>query len=96
MDTHLGLMHLGAELTTLHLKTAVWFPAMWEKVRDRLQQCHGCIQKTRRMKDDRVAACYHPRPKGRVASKIHIDLAGSLPTTAEGYKWILGIVDNRY
>ena len=29
-----------------------------------------------------------------MASIIHADLAGPLPTTAEGFNWILGVADN--
>ena len=38
--------------------------------------------------------CFYPREKGSATQIVHLDLAGPLPTTKEGYKYILGIADN--
>ena len=90
-DLHLRLTHFGTEIVTLNLKQLVWFPGMWNKVRQVLMCCQGCIQKSNHQLDKQVARCYYPREKGCVAEIVHLDLAGPLPTKEDGYKYILGI-----
>ena len=41
-----------------------------------------------------MAGCYYPREKGNVANYVHLDLAGPLPQTKDGHKYILGIQCN--
>ena len=93
-ELHLRLTHYGVETIVLTMKHLVWFPSMWSRVRQILQVCPGCIQKNHKQLDRRVAGCYYPREKGNVASYIHLDLAGPLPRTQDGFKYILGIQCN--
>ena len=44
--------------------------------------------------DVRVEHCFSTREKGRVAQIVHIDLAGLMPDTKEGFKYILGLANN--
>ena len=66
-DLHLKLTHFGTEIVILTLKHLVWFPNMWARVRQVLLCCPGCVQKTNKQLDKRVAGCYYPREKGNVA-----------------------------
>ena len=50
--------------------------------------------KTQQATGQEVAGCYYPREKGNVASYVHLDLAGPLPRTRDGFKYILGIQCN--
>ena len=93
-ELHLRLTHYGVETMVLTMKHLVWFPNMWARVRQVLQVCPGCIQKHNKQMDKRVAGCYYPREKGNVASYVHLDLAGPLPRTQDGFKYILGIQCN--
>ena len=78
----------------LTLKHLVWFPNIWPKVRQVLQDCPGCVQKHHKQLDKRVAGCFYLREKGNVAEYVHLDLAGPLPETEDGHKYILGIQCN--
>ena len=93
-ELHLRLTHYGVETMVLTMKHLVWFPHMWARVRQVLQVCPGCVQKHNKQLDKRVAGCYYPREKGNVASYVHLDLAGPLPRTRDGFKYILGIQCN--
>ena len=59
-----------------------------------MTQCVGCMQTHKLQNDVRVEHCFYTREKGSAAQIVHLDLAGPLPTTKEGYKYILGIADN--
>ena len=41
-----------------------------------------------------VEHCFNTKEKGSAAQVVHLDLAGPLPESKEGYKYILGIGDN--
>ena len=72
----------------------MWTLNIYSKVKKVLSKCPGCMQKHKIQKDVRVEHCFFPREKGRVSQIIHMDLAGPMPTTTTGYKYILGIADN--
>ena len=93
-ELHLRLTHYGVETMVLTMRHLVWFPHMWTRVRQVLQVCPGCVQKHNKQLDRRIAGCYYPREKGNVASYVHLDLAGPLPRTPDGCKYILGIQCN--
>ena len=93
-ELHLRLSHYGVETMVLTMRHLVWFPHMWTRVRQVLQVCPGCVQKHNKQLDKRIAGCYYPREKGNVASYVHLDLAGPLPRTPDGCKYILGIQCN--
>ena len=42
----------------------------------------------------RVEHCFYTKEKGSAAQIVHLDLAGPLPESKKGYKYILGIADN--
>ena len=93
-ELHLRLSHYGVETMVLTMRHLVWFPHMWTRVRQVLQVCAGCVQKHHKQLDKRIAGCYYPREKGNMASYVHLDLAGPLPRTPDGCKYILGIQCN--
>ena len=93
-ELHLRLSHYGVETMVLTMRHLVWFLHMWTQVRQVLQVCPGCVQKHHKQLDKRIAGCYYPREKGNVASYVHLDLAGPLPRTPDGCKYILGIQCN--
>ena len=59
-----------------------------------LTQCAGCMQKHKMQNNMRVEHCFYMKEKGSAAQVVHLDLAGPLPESKEGYKYILGIADN--
>ena len=42
----------------------------------------------------RVEHCFHTKEKGFTSQVVHLDLAGPLPESKEGHKYILGLVDH--
>merc|ERR1712240_882177 len=87
-------MHIGADGTTRQAQKFVWRPGLYNKVRNELAKCAGCVQKQKIQKDVRVEHCFSTREKERAAQIVHIDLVGPLPDTKEGFKYILGIANN--
>ena len=67
---------------------------LYSAVHRELTKCVGCMQKHKLQRDIRVKHCFYTREKGSVAQIVHLDLAGPLPTSKEGYKYILRIADN--
>ena len=45
-------------------------------------------------KDVRVEHCFHMKEKGFASQVVHLDLAGPLPESKEGHKYILGLADH--
>ena len=76
------------------LQHLVWFPSIWARTRQVLLHCPGCVQKHNNQADARIAGCYCPREKGNIAEYVHLDLAGPLPESADGGRYILGIQCN--
>ena len=52
------------------------------------------MQKHKIQKDVRVEHCFYTKEKGFAAQVVHLDLAGPLPESKEGHRYILGIADN--
>ena len=52
------------------------------------------MQKHKIQKDMRVEHCFHTKEKGFAAQVVHLDLAGPLPPSKEGYRYILGLADH--
>ncbi len=94
LDAHLLLSHLSAQKVSHYLRQVVWFPSMWAAISRVLQECAGCRQKVKIQADRRLAGCHFPRPKGTVASQIHLDLAGPLSIDMDSFRYILGVQDN--
>ena len=69
-------------------------PGWYSAVRRELMKCSRCMQKHKIQKDVRVEHCFHTKEKGFAAQVVHLDLAGPLPESKEGYKYILGIADH--
>ena len=76
------------------LRHLVWFPDLWARTRQVLLRCPGCVQKHNHQADKQIAGCYYPREKGNVAEYVHLDLAGPLPESTDGGRYILGIQCN--
>ena len=58
---------------------------------DQMRRMHA---ENKLQRDIRVKHCFYQSEKGSTAQIVHLDLTGPLPTTKEGYKYILGIADN--
>ena len=52
------------------------------------------MQKHKIQNDMGVEHCFYTKEKGVTAQVVHLDLAGLLPESKEGHKYILGIADN--
>ena len=93
-DLHLRLTHFGTETVTMMMRHLVWFRSIWARTRQVLLRCPGCMQKYNNQSDTRIAGCYYPREKGNIAEYLHLDLAGPLPESMDGGRYILGIQCN--
>ena len=89
-DSPLGA-HQGFDRTYQRLKQKYWWPSMAKDVKTYIQCCDTC-QRTKRQ--------YHisktplqPLPTTERFQRIHMDFLGPLPTTTQGHKHILLIVD---
>ena len=87
-------MHIGVDRIVQQAQRFLWMPGLYSAVSRELAYCVGCMQKHKLQRDIRVEHCFYPREKGSTTQIVHLDLAGPLPTTKEGYKYILGIADN--
>ena len=54
----------------------------------------GVYRKNNHQLNLRIAGCYYPREKGNIAKYVHLNLAGPLPETTDGGRYILGIQCN--
>ena len=52
------------------------------------------MQKHKIQKDARVEHCFHTKEKGFASQVVHLDLAGPLPESKEGHRYILGLADH--
>ena len=93
-DIHLYHMHLGIDATVRQVQRCVWMPGLHAAVRTELLKCPGCVQKQKIQQDVRVEHCFHTKEKGFASQVVHLDLAGPLPESKEGYKYILGLADH--
>ena len=69
-------------------------PGLYSAVSRELTKCSGCMQKHKIQKDVRVEHCFYMKEKGFAAQVVHLDLAGPLPESKEGHKYILRIADH--
>ena len=93
-NIHLYHMHLGVDGIVRQAQKCIWMPGLHDAICRELLKCHGCMQKHKIQKDVRVEHCFHTREKGFTSQVVHLDLAGPLPETKEGYKYILGLADH--
>ena len=93
-DLHLYHMHLGVDGILKHAQKCVYMPGLRTAITRQLSSCQGCMQKHKIQRDVRVEHCFHTREKGFTSQVVHLDLAGPMPETKEGYKYILGLADH--
>ena len=93
-DIHLYHMHLGIDGIVQQAQKCIWMPGLYSAVCRELIQCVGCMQKHKMQNNMRVEHCFYTKGKGSATQVVHLDLAGPLPESKEGYKYILGIADN--
>ena len=93
-DVHLTHMHIGVDGTTSQAQKFISMPGLYITVQTELAKCANCVQKQKIQKDVRVEHCFCTREKGKVTQIVHLDLAGPLADTKEGFKYILGLADN--
>merc|ERR1712240_300152 len=92
-NIHLYNMHLGINRIVRQAQKCVWMPRLHATVRKELLKCPGCMQKHKIQKDVRVEHCFHTKEKGFAAKVVHLDLAGPLPPSKDGYSYILRLAD---
>ena len=92
-DLHLHHMHLGVDGIVRQAQKCVWMPGLHAAVGRELVKFFGCMQKHKIQKDVRIEHCFHMKEKGFASQVVHLDLAGLLPESKEGYKYILGLAD---
>lgn len=83
--------HLGFNKTLSKLQASFWWPEMEKSVADWVRSCIICRRNkaTRSKKAGLLSNMYAQRPFDRV----HVDLYGSMATSASGYKFVLVAVD---
>ena len=87
-------MHLGVDGILKHAQKCVYMPGLRTAIAKQLASCQGCMQKYKVQKDVRVEHCFYTRERGYTSQVVHLDLAGPMPETKEGYKFILGLADH--
>ena len=93
-DIHLYHMHLGIDGTVRQVQKCIWMLGLHATVHRELLKCPGCMQKQKIQRDVRVEHCFHTKEKGFASQVVHLNLAGPLPESKEGYKYILGLADH--
>ena len=92
--SHLQLSHLGAGKVIAYLQTWAWWPKMGAMTKQQLSKCHGCIQKTRPANPQRISEAFYVHAKEAPGEEICIDFCGPFPTTEQGFKYVLVIIDS--
>ena len=84
--------HQGSERTFHTIRLKYYWPSMFSEIDFYCKSCETC-QKTKRYYHAQHAPL-NPLPPGNIFSRIHIDILGPLPTSDEGFKYVLLIVDS--
>ena len=89
-DSPMGC-HQGFDRTYQRLKQKYWWTTMAKDIKDYIQSCDTCQKIKHQYHATRTPLL--PLPTSERFQRIHMDFLGSLPTTSEGHKHILLIVD---
>jgi hypothetical protein len=92
-DFHDTVAHHATDHLVAILKQSTYWPRMYSDVQDQLLRCHGCMQKHCHCPLRKMLHQFHPKDRGFTNQIVFLDVAGPLPTTPDGNKWILGLQD---
>ena len=84
--------HVGFERTYATVRGTYYWPNMYKDLHDVIMSCQECqrSKKSPGMKN----APLTPVPCESLFDRVHVDLVGPLPTSPDGYKYILTIVES--
>jgi len=83
--------HVGYRKMLANMRRSVWFPGLTKAVKKYVASCESCqMRKHPAKKQTPLRPIYIPQP----LQLVHADLIGPLPTTTEGFKYVLVIRDN--
>lgn len=92
-DTCHGQGHLGMTATWRRVSRTYWWQGMEQDCYDMVRECEACQKgKTKTIREDRTLHSVSVQGL-RPFQKIAIDLAGPLPETAQGHKYLVVMVD---
>jgi hypothetical protein len=89
---HEGFSHLGVNRMYDTVKLRYYWAKMDEDIKKHVKDCINCKLRKCYQRRPRVPIMKYKRTK-RVMDRAHIDLTGPLPTTADGFKYIMVIKD---
>lgn len=89
---HDEMAHCGKEKTIEGIKRIYWFPSMKRKVDQYVDNCITCLMANASV-NSREGELQIERYPNLPFEIIHVDHFGPLPETADGYKYILVVID---
>lgn len=90
-DQFHNLNHMGYKATTRTISQQFYWPSMKSDIRNWVRYCQPC-QQNKITRHEKLPQYRIIVPPGRF-QVIHMDLVGPLPTTPDGYSYILTIID---
>ena len=85
--------HLGEQRTYSKLKVRYFWPNMYSQTLDWVKTCEDCNLRKRHYGGKKASLI--PLEVSLPFERVSLDLVGKLPTTKEGNKWLLTIIDHR-
>ena len=84
--------HFGMTATVYKVQQRFFWPGMRREIQQKVTECVKCIEKIRSVPSRGTQ--HVPGTTGYVGEKLNIDLVGPLPTTPDGYRYVLTMQDN--
>ena len=84
--------HFGIAATVYKVQQRFFWPGMRRELQQKVAECVKCIEKIRSVPSRGTQ--HVPGTTGYVGEKLNIDLVGPLPTTPDGYRYVLTMQDN--
>ena len=88
---HLSAGHFGVHATVARIRRNFWFPGILTEVSSRIKACHQCLAKITKVKLKN--SVHVPSLNAYPLQTLYCDIVGPLPTTREGYQYILSMQD---
>ena len=89
---HEGFAHIGINRLTETIKLRYFWPKMDDDIKNHCDSCILCALRKTYQRRPKVPIMKYNRVSGPL-DRVHVDLAGPLPTTVNGYKYVMVIKD---